>query len=145
MNQLTCRLHTRRGSGAERGRLAPLRGWERFFACAAGAFSGAGTVALSAERALGPVVARVRDALDAGAPLDAETASTLAGLVALAERFESLMHYPAGAVGVAVVVLMGAACALAACLIPRGGRTAWFSVSLAVPLAFAWALWPSWA
>ena len=125
--------------------VTPLRWGERSVACAAGAFSGAGTVALSAEYALGSVVARVRDALDAGAPLDTETASTLAGLMLLAERFEPLMHYPAGAVGVAVVVLMGAACALAACLIPRGGRTAWFSVSLAVPLALAWTLWPSWA
>ena len=91
------------------------------------------------------MVARVRDALDAGLPLDSESASTLAGLVALAERFEPVACYPAWAVGVAVVVLIGALCALAACLIRRGGRTAWFSVSLALPLALAWALWPSWA
>ena len=125
--------------------VAPLRWGERGLVCAAGCFTGAGTVALFAERALGPAVARVRDALDSGAPLDAESALALAGLVALAERFEPVARYPAWGVGVAVVVLIGALCALAACLIRRGGRTAWFSVSLAVPLALAWTLWPSWA
>ena len=123
--------------------VAPLRGGERCLVCAAGCFTGAGTVALSAERALGPAVARVRDALDSGAPLDAESALALAGLVALAERFEPVARYPAWGVGVAVAI--GALCALAACLIRRGGRVAWLSVSLAVPLALAWALWPSWA
>ena len=125
--------------------VAPLRGSERCLVCAAGCFTGAGTVALFAERALGPAVARVLDALDAGAPLDAESALALAGLVALAERFEPVARYPAWGVGVAVVVAIGALCALAACLIRRGGRAAWFSVSLALPLALAWALWPSWA
>ena len=48
--------------------------------------------ALGAERALGPAVARVRDALGAGAPLDAESAFALAGLVALAERIEPVAH-----------------------------------------------------
>ena len=145
MNQSTCGSHTRRGSGAAHGRPARLRGWERFFACAAGAFTGAGTVAWWAERVLGPAVARVHDALVAGLPLDAASVRTLAGLMLLAERFEPLMQYPATAVGVAVVVLIGGACALAACLIRRGGRATWFSVSLALPLALAWALWPSWA
>ena len=81
-------------SGSRTRCVAPLRGGERCLVCAAGCFTGAGTVALSAERALGPAVARVRDALDSGAPLDAESALALAGLVALAERFEPLMHYP---------------------------------------------------
>ena len=137
--------HPRRASGAAHGRRTPLRGWERFLICAAGAFTGFGTVAWWAERTLGAAVARVQDALVAGLPLDAASVRTLAGLAALAERFEPLMHYPVTAVGVAVVVLIGGACALAACLIRRGGRTAWFSVSLAAPLALAWAVWPSWA
>ena len=138
-------LRQRRASGVAHGRRAPLREWDRFLACAAGAFTGSGTVALYAQRALGPAVARVQDALVAGLPLDAASVRTLAGLAALAERFEPLMHYSATAVGVAVVALIGGACALAACLICRGGRTAWFSISLAVPLALAWTLWPSWA
>ena len=75
----------------------------------------------------------------------ATDARTLAGLVALAEHFEPVARYPASGVGAGVVALIGALCALAACLIRRGGRTAWFSVSLALPLALAWALWPSWA
>ena len=126
---------------------APLRWGERGLVCAAGCFTGAGagTVALWAEHALGPAVARVRDALGAGAPLDAESVLALAGLVALAERFEPVARYPAWGVGAGVVVAIGAVSALAACLIRRGGRTAWFSVSLAVPVALAWALWPSWA
>ena len=136
---------TRRGSDAAHERRAPLRGWERFLACAAGAYTGAGTVAWWAELALGPAVARVRDALVAGAPLDIETARTLAGLLALAGRFEPLASYPAWAVGLAVVALIGALCTLAACLIRRGARTAWFATSLAVALALAWAGWPSWA
>ena len=145
MIQSTCALHPRRGSDAAHERRAPLRGWERGIACAAGAYTGAGTVAWWAEYALGPAVARVRDALAAGAPLDAEGARTLTSLLALAERFEFLASYPAWAVGLAVVALIGGVCALAACLIRRGGRTAWFATSLAVPLALAWTGWPSWA
>ena len=144
MNQSACGSHPRRASGAARGRLAPLRGWERCLACAAGAYTAAATVAWWAERALGPAVARVRDALVAGLPLDADGARTLAGLLALAEAFEPLAPYPAWGVGVAVVALIAGTCALAACLIRRGGRTAWFAASLAVPLALAWAVWPSW-
>ena len=125
--------------------VTPLRWGERCLACAAGCFTGAGTVALCAERALGPAVTRVRDALDSGAPLDAESALALVGLVALAERFEPVARYPAWGVGAGVVVAIGALCALAVCVIRRGGRTAWFSVSLVLPLALAWALWPSWA
>ena len=145
MNQSILGIHTRRRSDAKGGRRARLRWWERCLACVAGAFTGAGTVVLWVERALDPAVARVREALAAGAPLDPESARTLAGLLALAERFEPLVRYPAWAVGAGVAVVFGALCALAARLIRGGGRTAWITVSLAVPLALAWVVWPSWA
>ena len=122
-----------------------LRWGERFLACVAGAFTGAGTVVLWVERALDSAVARVREALAAGAPLDAEGARTLAGLVALMERFEPVSRYPAWALAAGLAVVLGALCALAARLIRAGGRTAWIGVSIVLPLALAWVLWPSWA
>lgn len=126
-------------------RVSPLRWGERCLACVAGAFTGAGTVVLWVERALDPAVARAREALAAGAPPDAESARTLAGLVTLTEHFEPVTRYPAWAVGAGVAVVLGALCALAARLIRGGGRAAWIGVSLALPLALAWAWWPSWA
>ena len=145
MKQSIGDLPPRRMSDAAPARRAPPRGWERFLACAAGAFTGAGTVAVCGNRALEGALADVHTWLAAGAPPDAERARTLAGVLALAERFEPLAPYPAWAVGMVVVALIGGTCALAACLVRRGGRTAWFSVSLAAPLALAWAVWPSWA
>ena len=107
--------------------------WEhRFLGGVAGAFIGAATVA------------RARDALAAGGPLDAETARTVAGVLGLWEHSEPVARYPAWVVGAGVVALIAGACPLAVCLIRRGGRAARVWASLLVPLALTRAVWGTW-
>ena len=122
-------------------RAAPLRWWQRFVMCCAGAFAALGTVAHCAQRALDAAALRVRAALAAGGTFDAESEQALARLASFAALVEPVAQYPALAVALALGALAAGLCALAAWRLRRGGPLRWLAVAFVVPCGLAFAVW----